>query len=131
MPEAKKLTAVIADDAELMRTIVRTALELLEISIVGEAENGREAVDLSIEHEPDIIMLDILMPEMNGYHALEEIVGRMHEPFVVMMTSIDDDEVIQSCMLAGAQDYIRKDQPVPEIVARLKKHRDILARHKK
>lgn len=126
MNTQKNVTAIIIDDTELMRSVVRAALEHIGIEIIGEAGSGREGVDLAIKLEPDLIMLDILMPDMNGYLALEEITGRMHEPFVIMMTSVDDEEVIDACRLAGAQDYIQKTEPMPDIVKRLTRHADFL-----
>ncbi len=126
MASPKDVTAIIIDDTELMRSVVRAALEHIGIKIVGEAANGRDGVDLAIKLEPDLIMLDILMPDMNGYLALEEMIGRMHEPFVIMMTSVDDEEVIDACRLAGAQDYIQKTEPMPDIVKRLMRHADFL-----
>lgn len=126
MNTSKDVTAIIIDDTELMRSVVRAALEHIGIIVIGEATNGRDGVDLAVKLEPDLIMLDILMPDMNGYLALEEMIGRMHEPFVIMMTSVDDDEVIDACRLAGAQDYIQKSVPMPEIVKRMMRHADFL-----
>jgi len=119
-----EVTAIIIDDTELMRAVVRPALEHIDIVVIGEAENGRDGVDLTI-----LIMLDILMPDMNGYLALEEMIRRLHEPFVIMMTSVDDEEVIDACRLAGAQDYIQKSVPMPEIVERLRRHADFLKKN--
>lgn len=130
MNTSKDVTAIIVDDTELMRSVVRAALEHIGITVVGEAENGRDGVDLAIKLEPDLIMLDILMPDMNGYLALEEMIGRMHNPFVIMMTSVDDEEVIDACRLAGAQDYIQKSVPMPEIVKRLMRHADYLKKNR-
>ena len=106
MKTARKITALVIDNSDLMRAVLCALLTQIDVEVIGEASNGREGVDKAIELEPDMILLDVLMPEMNGYLALEEIVGRVHEPFVIMMTSVDDDEVIQSSMMAGAQDYI-------------------------
>lgn len=116
-------TALIIDDTELMRELIKAMLEQLEYQVIGEAENGRVGIDLAIELEPELILLDVMMPEMNGYLALEEIIGRCHDPFVVMLSSVDDEEVVQECMLAGAQGYIvkSKTETIPE---RLTKYRD-------
>ncbi|WNK01450.1 response regulator transcription factor [Thalassospiraceae bacterium LMO-JJ14] len=116
------VTAVIIDDEELMRRVVSAGLEQLDVSIVGETEDGRAGVDLVLELEPDLVLLDIIMPELNGYLALEEIIGRAHDPYVVMMTAIADEEVSRNCRLAGAQDYILKSAPMTETVERLSRH---------
>jgi len=130
MSEAKKITALVIDDSELMRTVLCAILAQIDVEVIGQANNGRDGVDKAIELEPDMILLDVLMPEMNGYLALEEIIGRVHEPFVIMMTSVDDDEVIQSSMMAGAQDYIQKGQNIEDMAPRLIKHRDALLRRR-
>lgn len=120
------VSAIIIDDEALMRQIMAAGLAQLDISVIGEADNGREGVDLAIELEPDLILLDIIMPELNGFLALEEIMGRVHDPYVVMMTAIEDEEVIRNCRLAGAQDYILKSAPLTETVQRLTRHVDFL-----
>ena len=63
-----------------------------------------------------------MMPKLNGYLALEEIIGRSHDPFVVMLSSVDDYEVVQQCMLAGAQGYIQKTNS-EELPVRLANYR--------
>lgn len=128
MSEKRKITALIVDDSELMRAVLCAVLTQIDIEVIGQADNGRDVVDKAIALEPDMILLDVLMPETNGYLALEEIVGRMNEPFVVMMTSVEDEEVIQSSIMAGAQDYMRKNQNVEDLAPRLIKHRDALLR---
>ena len=125
MSETQKITALVVDDSELMRAVLSAILTQIDVEVIGQASNGRDGVDMAIELEPDMILLDVLMPEMNGYLALEEIVGRMHEPFVIMMTS-----VIQSSIMAGAQDYIQKSQNVEGMTPRLIKHRDALRRRR-
>ncbi len=116
------VTAIIVDDAEIMRSLLRAYLEELDVEVVGEAENGRQGVDMAIEVEPDIIILDIMMPVMNGYLALEEIIGRVPNAFVVMLTAVEDEEVKAAIRLGGAQDYILKTLPSVEILERLGRH---------
>lgn len=131
MAESSSITAVIIDDTELMRMTMRAALEQLNVDIIGEAEDGREGIDLVLEHEPDLVMLDVLMPKMNGYLALQEIVGRLPNAFVVMMTSVDDEEVTRASRMEGAQDYILKTTPLPEVIQRLGVHVGYLKSQKK
>ncbi len=131
MAEAKKVTAVVIDDTELMRMTMRAALEHLDVDVVGEAEDGREGIDMVLELEPDLIMLDVLMPKMNGYLALQEIIGRVPDAFVVMMTSVDDEEVTRASRMEGAQDYILKTTPLPEVIQRLAVHVGFLSTRKK
>ena len=116
------VTAIIVDDAEIMRSLLRAYLEELDVEVVGEAENGRQGVDMAIEVEPDIIFLDIMMPVMNGYLALEEIIGRVPNAFVVMLTAVEDKEVKAATRLGGAQDYILKTLPGVEMLEHLGRH---------
>ncbi len=125
------VSAVIIDDTPVMRMTLSAILDYLDVEVLGEAENGRAGVDLVLELQPDLILLDILMPDMNGYLALEEINGRMKNPFVIMMTAVDDPEVKRESRLAGAQDYILKSSPPPEIIERLKKHVTFIAANRK
>lgn len=128
---SKPVTAVVIDDTSVMRMTLSAILDYLNVEVIGEADNGRAGVDLVLELEPDLILLDILMPDMNGYLALEEINGRMKDPFVVMMTGVDDPEVKRESRLAGAQDYILKSSPPTEIIERLGKHVAFIATKRK
>lgn len=71
MSEKRKITALIVDDSELMRAVLCAVLTQIDIEVIGQADNGRDVVDKAIALEPDMILLDVLMPEMNGYLALE------------------------------------------------------------
>lgn len=120
--------AIIIDDDELLRMTLRAVLGQLGVAIIGEAENGREGVDLVVESQPDLILLDIKMPVMDGVSALDELMGRMHEPFIVMVTSVEDEDIAKQARLAGAQDYVFKTMPVSVMINRLKDHIDFLAK---
>src|SRR6476661_1565541 len=84
---------VIADDHDLFREGLRQLLEGVEdVSVVGEASNGRQAVMLVAQHKPDVILMDISISEMNGTQATEMIVARHPETQVVVLTMYADDE---------------------------------------
>lgn len=131
MSQGNTVTAIIVEDEEIMRGVLKATAESVGIDVVGEAGNGRAGIDLAVELEPDMILLDVLMPELNGFLALQEIVGRVPNAFVVMLTGIDDDEVARQCMLEGAQDFIRKTKPMSEIAERLDNHRHALSTRKR
>jgi len=116
------IRAIIIDDEELMRTIIKSALMALEVDVVGEAGNGKDGIKLFDESEPDLVLLDIRMPEMDGLEALTTLKGKNHNVYVVMLTAIDDADVIDECMIAGAKDYLKKGIPVSEIITRLQRH---------
>lgn len=99
---------LICDDALFMRTLIRKALEPLGYDVVGEAENGAQAITMARELKPDLMTLDIVMPEMDGITALERI--RKEEPGirVVMVTAVDQREYMQKAMRLGIADFIVK-----------------------
>ena len=118
----RKPSVLIVDDVEIMRELLKAVLEKLDYEVVAQASDGREGVDLAIALEPDLILLDVMMPIMNGYLALEEIIGRCVDPFVVMLSGVDDGKVVEQCILAGAQGFLQKaDTEI--LVERLAKHR--------
>ncbi|MCM2329297.1 MAG: LytTR family DNA-binding domain-containing protein [Lysobacter sp.] len=113
MKEARKPTAVIADDERLMREQIAARLREAwpELEIVGEAVNGREAVALVRARDPDIVFLDIRMPEMDGIEAARALAGEAH---VVFVTAYDEYAV--NAFEQGAVDYLLKPAD-PERVA--------------
>ena len=113
MREERTPTAVIADDERLMREQIAARLKEAwpELSIVGEAANGREAVALVRAREPDIVFLDIRMPEMDGIEAAKALAGQAH---VVFVTAYDEYAI--NAFTQGAVDYLLKPAD-PERVA--------------
>ena len=107
---------VLADDERHIRLMIKSALSLAGFEVVGEAANGREALEIYLRERPDLIMLDINMPLMTGDKALEAIVKEDPSALVVMLTSVSDMESVEACLALGASDFIRKDTPLPELV---------------
>ena len=105
MREERTPTAVIADDERLMREQIVARLKEAwpELSIVGEAANGREAVALVRAREPDVVFLDIRMPEMDGIAAAQALAGQVHVVFVTAY-----DEYAMRAFEQGAVDYLLK-----------------------
>lgn len=118
----KSVTAIIIDDDDLMRRVIVAALTALECEIVGEADDGKQGLALFQATKPDLVLLDIRMPEMDGLEALKELEKLDEDAYVVMMTSMDDDESIEDAMIGGAKDYLRKNMSMNEMVARLGRH---------
>ena len=87
------LRVIVADDDPLARRVVRDALEAGGIIVIAEAANGREAVELSLYYKPDIVLMDLVMPEFDGIQATRRILAREPDVEVVILTSSDDDEV--------------------------------------
>lgn len=106
---------LLADDEKHIRLLLKTLLTTLNCEVVGEAENGDEAVLAYQETQPDIVLLDVNMPVKDGLDALREIKALNSAAMVIMLTSLSDMETIQSALDLGASQYIRKDTPVAEL----------------
>ena len=111
-------SVLIADDQTLVRTGFRLVLEGRHgIEVVGEAGDGEEAVRLSAELRPDIILMDIRMPGMDGIEATRRIVAEDAEARVVMLTTFDLDEYVFNALAAGASGFLLKDLTGDQLVA--------------
>jgi DNA-binding NarL/FixJ family response regulator len=104
-----RVRIVIADDHEVVRKGLRSLLEGREgLEIVGEASNGREAVDKATVLKPDVVVLDIGMPELNGLEATRQIVKASPRTEVLVLTVYETEEVIREVLRAGARGYVLK-----------------------
>jgi DNA-binding NarL/FixJ family response regulator len=113
------LRVLIADDQPLMRSALRSCLaHEPDIEVVAEAANGRQAVDLAREHHPDVAIIDVRMPVMDGVEATRLIVGggQPSPPRVVVVTTFDLDEYIVNALRAGASGFLLKDATPEELV---------------
>ncbi len=105
-----KIRVLIVDDHGVVRQGLRTYLELLpDIEIVGEAKNGLETLELVAEHRPDIILMDLVMPEMNGIEATRQAMAISPGTKVIVLTSFAEDELLFPAIEAGAAGYLLKD----------------------
>lgn len=107
--------AVICDDEDHIRVMLRTALKTMNVDVVGEARNGEEALTLFRREKPHILLLDINMPRKRGDEVLEEIMRDSPSALVIMLSSVADYATVESCLEKGASNYIRKDTPIAEI----------------
>jgi DNA-binding NarL/FixJ family response regulator len=101
--------AVVADDDALARRAVNDVLRRAGIVVVGEAVNGLEAVELVRYHEPDLALIDIVMPGLDGIAATRRIVEARPHQLVILLTSADQDDVAMLGLRVGAAGYLRKD----------------------
>lgn len=113
-----KIRILLADDQRLMRDGLRTLLELEEdLEVVGEAENGRAAVELTAALRPDVVLMDVRMPEMDGVEATRQLTASLPESRVIILTTFDDESIIFEGLRAGALGYLLKDVSGVELAA--------------
>ena len=114
---------VIADDQQLIRTGFRMILAAEpDIEIVGEAATGTEAVSLNRDLRPDVMLMDIRMPELDGIEATRRILAQNHEPktSVLILTTFDLDEYVYDALRAGASGFLLKDVPAPQLATAIR-----------
>lgn len=114
-----KPRVILVDDDESIRTWMKGLLVALGCEIVGEAGNGRDGVELFKKERPDLVMLDLQMPEVGGAMALEYILAADPEARVILLTSVESLELINERMQAGAHYYLSKHAPPDEFRAAL------------
>ncbi|MEY9895020.1 DNA-binding NarL/FixJ family response regulator [Catenulispora sp. MAP5-51] len=111
------IRVILADDQPLIRTGLRVLInDAPDIVVVGEAGTGAEAVDLAAELAPDVAVMDIRMPGMDGIEATRRITESSGTTHVVMLTTFDDDEYVYSALRAGASGFLVKDMALDSIL---------------
>ena len=112
------LGVLIADDQALMRAGFRMILEAEpDLEVVGEATNGHEAVTEAGRLRPDVVLMDVRMPEMDGIEATRRLLDGNDDTKVVMLTTFDMDEYVYEALRAGASGFLVKDVPPEQLVA--------------
>lgn len=110
------IRVLFADDHEMVRIGVSAYLSSQsDIEVIAEADDGQEAVDLALEHKPDIILMDLVMDHMDGIEATKEIVHKWPEAKIIVVTSFLDDEKVYPALEAGATSYMLKTSKANEI----------------
>jgi len=121
MTAKKKNQVMIADDETHVRKYIRAIMERMNSEVIGEATDGREAVEMFAQLKPNVLLLDINMPVKSGKTVLSEIMARFPKAFVIMLTSLVDPETVEDCIALGASGYIRKDVPMDEMQSIIRK----------
>jgi DNA-binding NarL/FixJ family response regulator len=112
------IRVLVADDQALVRTGFRVILEAEgDIRVVAEADNGHEAIRQAALEKPDVVLMDIRMPKLDGLAATEEILRRPDPPTVVVLTTFDQNEYVYRALRAGAAGFLLKDAPSSRLIA--------------
>jgi two-component system chemotaxis response regulator CheY len=119
------LRVMVVDDALFMRSMLKDILVRAGHVVVAEAENGDLVLNLYLEHKPDLVTMDIVMPRKSGVEALQEIMASHPEACVVMVSALGQDSLVLEAVEAGARDFIVKpfkEDKVLETIRRVTGH---------
>lgn len=117
--DMEALRVIVADDDPLARRMIRSALQDAGFVVVAEARNGREAVELTLYYAPDAILMDVVMPELDGISATRRIVDARPDQLVILLTGADE-EIGLAGLQAGASGYLNKDVDIDALPRALK-----------
>lgn len=116
--DERPIRVLLADDEEMIRHGVRLILRHADgIEIAGEAANGEEAVRLAAETQPDVALIDIRMPVLDGLAAIERLIALEPAPQVVMLTTFGDEENVTRALRSGAAGFLLKDEGPQELIS--------------
>jgi len=111
------IRVVVVDDQDLVRAGFRALLDSdPEVEVVAEAGDGAEAVDVVGEHRPDVVLMDIRMPQLDGIEATRRILAAPEPPHVLILTTFDTDENVFDALEAGAVGFLVKDTPPAQLL---------------
>lgn len=108
----QKLRVIVAEDDPLARRMITGALRRAGITVVGETDNGRRAVDLVLQHRPDAVLMDLVMPDLDGLAATRHIISAIPRQVVIIVSRGDDEATGLASLWAGAVGFLTKDLDV-------------------
>jgi DNA-binding NarL/FixJ family response regulator len=112
----RDVRVLVVDDQRLIRESIASLLGIQPgIAVVGSAADGRQAIEAVLTLEPDVVLMDVRMPTMDGIEAVAVLRGRAPNCRVVMLTTFDDEEYVVQALRAGASGYLLKDRPAQEL----------------
>jgi two-component system response regulator NreC len=116
-----KIHILLADDHAVMRTGLRLVLERQpDFEVVGEASDGREAVALTQQHRPEVVVMDVTMPNLNGIEAARQISAALPQSGIVMLSMHSDESYVLRALKAGARGYLLKESAESDLIAAIR-----------
>src|SRR5215210_1998614 len=112
MSASAPLRVIIADDDPFARRVIKGALQAAGMIVVAEAKDGHEAVELGVHYRPDVVLIDVVMPELDGILATRRIVRQVPDQLVVVLTGAEEDELGLLALQAGAVGFLSKDADI-------------------
>lgn len=116
MDESTTVRVLLADDHRMLREGLKRTLEENGLLVVAEADDGEEAIRLALAHDPDVIVMDVTMPNMDGVEATRQLRAQRPDARVVMLTMHSDQDIVANAIRAGASGYLTKDCSSEELV---------------
>ena len=107
---------LIVEDRNSISDVIKDILVSKDFKVVGQAGTGREAIDLYEEHEPDLVLMDLLLPDMSGIEATREIVGKHPDARVIAVTALSREGVMEDCIKAGCRSFLVKPFRVKDLI---------------
>ena len=101
-------TVLVVDDALFMRVTIANMVESWGYEVIGQAANGKEAIQLYEQYQPDVVTMDVTMPKMTGIEAVQKIVNQFPKANIIMITALGQQKKIKAAIEAGAKDFITK-----------------------
>ncbi len=117
----KKMNILIVDDAIFMRKMLSDILKEAGHRVAGEAANGKEAVEMYTKLKPDLVTMDIIMPEMNGIDAVKQIIESDERAVILVVSAMGQQQLVVEAIQAGAKDFIVKPFESARILAAVEK----------
>jgi two-component system, NarL family, response regulator LiaR len=115
MDDAQPLKTIVADDDPLVRRLIRDTLQMDGVTVIAEACNGREAIELALFYRPDVVVMDYMMPELDGIEATQRIFAADPAIRVVLLTGAADDALALRALRAGASGFLSKDMELASL----------------
>ena len=108
MSDGRKVSVLAVDDSKTMLAMIAAQLRGSDFEVIATASSGPEAVEKYLQHKPQLVLLDIVMPEVSGIDTLEQLLTRDKRACIVMVSSVGTEETVESCLRKGAKSFLQK-----------------------